>query len=208
MLFQINICILASSPGLIAITFPSITAIAPLVAAATKSLCTCKTKELRTIMSIQYFTNTQLTFTVLQLSRATLRLSFLSETTDWRQEFLFMVVEQHCQCKDFLTIISIRNMRPSYICKMKKKQHKHDLKFLGKNSSLYCGIFQNLCIIKYIETVIIMFPLALPSYSHAIYPILCNTSLKLTTSYWKILLLVPVLSKRPSEQKYVYKWNS
>lgn len=31
---------LASSPGLIAITLPSITAIAPRVAAATKSLCT------------------------------------------------------------------------------------------------------------------------------------------------------------------------
>lgn len=42
MLFHMNICILASSPGLMAITFPSITAIAPLVAAATKSLWTLK----------------------------------------------------------------------------------------------------------------------------------------------------------------------
>ena len=37
MLFQMNICILASSPRLMAITFPSMTAIAPRVAAETKS---------------------------------------------------------------------------------------------------------------------------------------------------------------------------
>lgn len=40
MLFQMNICILDSSPGLIAMTLPSMTAIAPRVAPATKSLCT------------------------------------------------------------------------------------------------------------------------------------------------------------------------
>jgi len=36
--YQMNICIFESSPGLIAMTFPSITAMAPRVAAETKSL--------------------------------------------------------------------------------------------------------------------------------------------------------------------------
>uniref|UniRef100_A0A6B0UCI2 Putative secreted protein n=1 Tax=Ixodes ricinus TaxID=34613 RepID=A0A6B0UCI2_IXORI len=55
MLFQMNICILVSSPGLMAMTFPSTTATAPRVAAATKSLCTLKTARSRSSRSGSVF---------------------------------------------------------------------------------------------------------------------------------------------------------